>query len=277
MSPSQQPPPRSIPDWQLPPGVARGTWDYAHSPAIAHDYDSFHAGHPLLDLDQTIIEQHLPAPNDSSRLIDLGCGTGRNVIRLASLGWKVLAVDLSQSMLDVVADKIASLPHRERIETLHANMVQLDPVPDASADAILCMYSSFGMVRGASNRRRVLQHVHRILKPGGMFIVHVHNRGAWLRDPQGLRLTCSGWLRSWVSSWELGDRIYPYRGLPSMFLHIFSRREMVRELHAARLQVDRVHWLNRQSSGPLTHTWWMPHLRAGGFLFIARKGSREES
>jgi hypothetical protein len=45
--------------WQLPMGVSRGTWDYVTEPAIAKEYDRFHAGHPLLELDRKLIAEHL--------------------------------------------------------------------------------------------------------------------------------------------------------------------------------------------------------------------------
>ena len=50
---------QSRPAWQLPAGVSRGAWDYVTEPSIASDYDRFHAGHPLLDLDRELISKHL--------------------------------------------------------------------------------------------------------------------------------------------------------------------------------------------------------------------------
>jgi ubiquinone/menaquinone biosynthesis C-methylase UbiE len=264
-------PPRSLPDWQLPAGVARGTWDYLQSPSIASDYDEFHAGHPLLALDQQLIERHLPQAASEGCVVDLGCGTGRNLLRLASLGWSVLGVDLSQAMLEEVQRKCQNAPFRDRVQTLHANMVELQSIPSQSAEAVLCMYSSFGMVRGRAHRRQVLEHVVRILKPQGKFLVHVHNRGSWLRDPRGIRLTMHGWLRSLYTSWELGDRIYPYRGLPNMFLHVFSHRELKRDLRHAGLAIEQFYVLNRESSSLLPKPWYATHVRAGGFLAVSMK------
>ena len=31
-------------DWQLPPGVSRGLWDYLHDPSLARSYDEGLAG-----------------------------------------------------------------------------------------------------------------------------------------------------------------------------------------------------------------------------------------
>ncbi|HUP80246.1 MAG TPA: class I SAM-dependent methyltransferase, partial [Pirellula sp.] len=84
----------------------------------------------------------------------------------------------------------------------------------------------------------------------------------------GVRRTVKDWIRGKRDpTWELGDSIYGYRGLPSMFLHIFSERELRRDLKASGLVIERFYRLNRQSSEMLTGSWF-PHLRSGGFLVV---------
>ena len=106
--------------WQLPAGVSRGTWDYVTESAIAADYDRFHAGHPLLELDMRLIAEHLgplAIRSDGSRRIavDFGCGTGRNLVPLAEQGWRVVGVDLSLDMLGEYRTKAASLTQNEAV------------------------------------------------------------------------------------------------------------------------------------------------------------------
>ena len=72
-------------DWQLPPGVSRGLWDYLHDPAVARAYDEQLADTPLLVYDQDFVLEHCRAPG---RMIDLGCGTGRLSINLAQRGFQ---------------------------------------------------------------------------------------------------------------------------------------------------------------------------------------------
>jgi SAM-dependent methyltransferase len=274
--------PADRPEWQLPAGVSKGSWDYARTASIATDYDHFHAGHPILDLDDRIVRVHLQEQRDrvsgmtGERLvIDLGCGPGRHLFALAESGWRALGVDLSGEMLRQVHEKLKqhNQPEiAERVVTIQANMVELECIRSQSAHAMICLYSSFGMIRGRANRLRMLRHVERILHPDGLFIVHVHNRGAWLRDPGGMRRTFGGWLKARADrGWEFGDRVYPYRGLPNMFLHIFSRRELTGLIAQADLRIEKLYMLNAQSSGLLDRPWWLPHIRAGGFIAIARR------
>jgi len=263
---------RSRASWQLPSGVSRGTWDYVTEPSIATDYDRFHAGHPLLELDRQLIAKHLgqsaTRSDGSSRIaIDLGCGTGRNLIPLAAQGWRVIGVDLSIHMLREFKTKAELLGSAPPI-AIHANMAHLECFADGFADAILCMYSSLGMVQGRENRRTFMRHVRRMLAQNGTFIVHVHNRGSWLRDPGGVRKTMLDWFRAKRDpNWELGDSVYAYRGLPSMFLHLYSERELKQDLKASGMLVQHLYRLNRHSSDILTRTW-CPHLTSGGFLAV---------
>lgn len=275
------------PNWQLPKGVSRGTWDYVNDREIASDYNRFNANHPLLELDRSLIQRHLSDANllqtGSGRLaIDFGCGTGRNLIPLAEGGWNVIGFDLSQQMLiefqnHTRAFKSTSPDNHyhnnlsDRCVQIYANMVEADCIRDQSADAVLCMYSSFGMIQGRENRRHFLVNVNRILKHDGLFFVHVHNRGAWLRDPGGIPRTIRDWFKSrFDKNWELGDRIYPYRGLPSMFLHIYSERELISDLRSAGLKILKLYRLDRESK-MVANLKWFSHLRAGGFLAVCTR------
>jgi len=264
------------PSWQLPPGVPRGAWDYVHTDSIATQYDSFHAGHPLLEYDRRLVLE-LAARIRSTVgdrvpvALDLGCGTGRVMLPLAESSWRVVGLDLSQAMLTQVGTKVVGVGG-DRVARVRANLAQLNCLQDRSLDLAYCLYSSIGMVQGRVHRTEMLRHVARALRVGGELIVHVHNRGTWWRDPGGVSRAFSDWIRSWRDrSWEYGDRVYAYRGLPSMYLHIFTERELRGDLRQAGLEVVRWIRLDRNSAGPLVSSWYLPYFRAGGFIAVVRK------
>lgn len=272
---------RNRPAWQLPPGVSRGTWDYVQTESIATQYDTFHAGHPLLELDKGLVLQvaeglertHVSRGPDGLVALDLGCGTGRVMVPLSERGWRVLGVDLSRTMLQEVRGK--SLRGEGRFGGVRGNLAQLNFLQTGVIDLAYCLYSSYGMVQGKVHRVGMLHEVGRSLKGGGRLILHVHNRGMWWRDPGGVRHCLRDRWRSWRDDrWEYGDRVYAYRGLPSMYLHIFSERQLRRELGEGGFEVVRWIRLNRASSGELVGGGWFPHLRAGGFIAIAKKVSQ---
>lgn len=273
--PNATPPPRP-PDWRLPPGVAPGTWDYAHTPEIANSYDEFLRDTALTALDLRLIGELLPpaptatSPTGSSIVADLGCGTGRANPLLIAAGYRVLAIDLSQAMLRRLQAK--SEAERDRVLPLRANLVTLGCVADRSVTHAVCLFSTLGMIRSRRNRRTALQHVHRILPPGGRFIVHAHNRWISLREPGGpAHLARSWWTARRDRDADFGDRTYAYRGLPNMFLHSFSRRELWSDLRSVGFRIERTIPVTVRGDRELPAGWWFPGLRAGGFLVAAER------
>jgi SAM-dependent methyltransferase len=258
-----------------------------HEQSIATDYNQFHAGHPLLDLDRRIIAScalptNIPTAEDNRTpgvVIDLGCGTGRNLACFVEAGWQAMGVDLSRTMLQQASQQLRpSWEHRTDAKPpvlIQTNMAQLECFASDIADVMLCMYSSLGMVQGRVHRKSVMRSVHRILRCNGLFILHVHNRGTWWRDPGGLRRMMADWIRSRRDrSWEYGDRVYAYRGLPSMYLHIYSERELRDDLADSGFRIKQVFPLNRQSSDVLPNRRWSG-FRCGGWIVVCNKPAKQ--
>src|SRR5262245_15858152 len=173
---------RVPPAWRLPVGVNVSLWEYVHTPRLAAEEDAYFAGHPLFEADARILDERFVTPG---RLVDLGCGAGRHAIRFASRGFHVVAVDLSNSMLQTVRRK--SGHQGVDLLTIQSNLCRLGCLSDRSFDFALSMFSTLGMIRGTDARRRALGEAFRVLRPGGRFAIHVHNLWLNLRDPQGRR------------------------------------------------------------------------------------------
>jgi SAM-dependent methyltransferase len=259
-------PPRRPADWQLPPGVNRGLWDYLHDPCIARGCDAGLAGTPLFEVDQRFVDRHCPP---GGRLLDLGCGTGRLSIAFAARGHRVVGVDLSPFMLEVARDKAAAAG--VAVGLLRANLVDLGCLAPESFDCAACLFSTLGMVLGAAQRRRVVAHAFRLLRPGGRFVLHVHNRWFNARDPAGRRWLLRDLLRTWTGG-EGGDRVMPvHQGIAGLTLHLFTRREVVRLVRGAGFRPIKVRPVGLGPDGRLSHPWWFGRLRAYGFLLAAEK------
>lgn len=257
-------PPPPKPAWQLPRGVTRGLWNYAHSESVARDYDDYFAGNRLFEFDEEMLTRSFPRPGI---VVDLGCGSGRALVPLARRGFHGIAVDLSLEMLLVVGEKAdeEALP----IDRLRANLVELDCLADGVADYAMCLFSTLGMIRGRANRATALRHVRRILKPSGVFVIHVHNFWYNLYDPGGPWWVIASVLRSlFARDFEAGDKFFDYRGVPKMFLHVFRRREILRDLRSAGFHIREVIRLDPRRHRALSRPWLFGDLRANGWIIV---------
>ena len=255
---------RHVPQWQLPAGVSRGTWDYAHAAHIADEYDAYFSENRLFVFDEQVLARHFAPPGT---VADLGCGSGRALVPLARRGLSGLAIDLSDDMLRVVQAK-AEAEHLD-ITCVKANLVELDAVEDDSVEYAMCMFSTLGMVQGSENRNRVLAGARRIIKPGGKFVLHIHNWWYNLYDGGGPWWLIGNALRSTFSrKLERGDKFFEYRGIPNMYLHVFTRREIRRALRRAGFRI--VEWipLDPTRHRELRRKWFAESLRANGWIIV---------
>ena len=211
-----------IPDWQLPPGVDRGLWDYLHAADMVAGYDEQMTSSHLARIDVAYCDEVFRAPG---QLLDLGCGTGRLCAHFAAKGFECVGVDLSEEML---AKAHQNAPTATFVK---ANLVELSELPERAFDYAACLFSTLGMVRGAENRAKVLANALRVLKPSGRFVLHVHNR--FFRG-LGWKRVAAQRLKTLFGSASAGDiaMAQAYAGAP-LTLHHFTRREVVGSLEAA--------------------------------------------
>lgn len=124
--------------------------------AWAGDYDRFRPGYPDELFDTVVARLTLPR---IPHVVDLGAGTGRASLAMASRGWRVTAVEPGRSMLDVLRGRAAN--EGLLISTVQASAEEtgLDPT---SADLVTAAQAFHWF-----DQQRALSEVARILKPGG--------------------------------------------------------------------------------------------------------------
>lgn len=212
---------RTVPDWQLPAGVDRGLWDYLHSAEMVNGYDRQIDQSALATADLRFCERHFPTPG---RLIDLGCGTGRLARQLVPLGFSYIGVDLSEEMLATARAHWRDSQFADRVEFVQGNIVDLADIDDNSFDYAACLFSTLGMLRGHSHRQTSLSSAYRVLKPGGLLILHAHNR--WFAG-LGFKRLVQEFARTISFRPTAGDWTMPQAyGGAELTLHHFRRQEL---------------------------------------------------
>lgn len=120
------------------------------------------------------------APSD--RVVDLGAGTGFLTLPLAAASGSVLAVDVSQRMLDRLALAAAAQGSpAARVRVLRADLASFD-LPPASVDVVVSCYALHHLSH--KDKRRLLERAAAWLRPGGRLVVAdmMFGRGTTRRD-----------------------------------------------------------------------------------------------
>ncbi|KAF3909356.1 hypothetical protein AA313_de0200356 [Arthrobotrys entomopaga] len=156
--------------------------------ATVYDTD----GNVLQQLDDIYVDTYLPPLISASSstgvppvVAELGCGTGRNTIKLARLGAKVLAVDNSKGMLEKLEEKLRKTGFESQVrvytQDLSQNPHDLEGKPSKFKEVIGREHS--GGVDGVLSTL-VIEHLDidvfftvakSILKPEGwIFLTNMH-------------------------------------------------------------------------------------------------------
>ena len=241
---------------------------YVTTPSVAFEYDRYFKDIRLFEFDTRLLDIYI---KEKKPLIDLGCGTGRHLVHFAKRGFPAFGVDLSEYMLRRCAEKLEKEKFVPRI--VRGNLLEL-PFKDNSFSYGLCMFSTIGLIAGKKNRAAFLKEACRILQPGGLFFVHVHNRLFNVFDSWGRRWLLKTYLPNPFTEAEIGDKIFDYyRGIRDMYLHVFSLGEIKRALRRARFKVEKVHFINEPRDAELQGRFFKSW-RSNGFVIAAKKRNR---
>lgn len=99
------------------------------------------------------------------RVLDAGCGTGHTALAFATKVAEVIAIDLTQGMLDQ-GEQLADDRGLTNVEFRLGDVEKL-PFAAAHFDTVVSRYSAHHWPHPAA----ALQEFHRVLKPGGYFIL----------------------------------------------------------------------------------------------------------
>ncbi len=124
------------------------------------DYDSWHEEEPgrTLDLIETDCLMSLLFPIGGKDVLDVGCGTGNFVGKLARLGYHVVGLEPDRSMRDRALKK--------GLRCVEGRAEEI-PFPDGSFDAIL----SVTALEFFEDKEKAFSEMFRVLREGGKIVL----------------------------------------------------------------------------------------------------------
>lgn len=120
----------------------------------------------------TLLNQIKATPDKS--ILDAGCGPGIHSARIASLGYRVHAIDISEPALERGRRLASDLGIRDRISFQQADLTEI-PFADEAFQTIFC----WGVLIHIPAADRALRELARVLKPGGRLALFITNDQAF--------------------------------------------------------------------------------------------------
>lgn len=197
------------------------------------------------------------------KVFDAMMGRGRHALRYAQRGCAVWGNDLNPHMVKHARKAAEHLGVKAKLTVLDAT--NLKSVRSGQFDAVIAMYSALGTIPGKDGRQKAMREFARVCKPGGIVIIHAHNRLDTFLKPGFWDWIVEGW----IGRHAPGDMVTSYNGLDDMYNHFYTPHEFRRSFRKAGLQVIEEAYMHyptrRWLKGPFAK------LKADGFIFVGRK------
>ncbi len=107
------------------------------------------------------------AAHRPGRAIDIGCGTGTNVVTLAKAGWRVTGVDFAPHAIKLARQRIARAGVQADLSVKDATKLQGIDGPFDFAFDLGCFHTI-----PPDQRSKYLEQLDRILAPGGFWLMY---------------------------------------------------------------------------------------------------------
>lgn len=141
------------------------------------------------------------------RVLEVGCGTGCDLLQFAKHGADAVGIDITPEHLRLARERVGNLA-----QVSHGDGTKV-PFDDASFDYVY----SHGVLHHLDEPRRMVEEIFRVLRPGGRFNVHVYAR--WSYWPALLFLKHGRNWKLWIenSREPVHIELYDAHGLRRLF------------------------------------------------------------
>ena len=124
---------------------------------------------PNLKIWENKVTGYFPA---GAKILDIGCGLGREAFVLSDMGYDVTGVDISKEVIAQVKKLAADKGYDFPFYDYDGKSL---PFPDGSFDVVLIWAQTFGLLYGDKYKQDCLAEWKRVLKEGGLVSFSAHD------------------------------------------------------------------------------------------------------
>ncbi len=136
---------------------------------IHHRWESVYRGNPVQDkFNNQLLDRLMGCLNlrPGALVLDAGCGTGDHAVRFARRGYQCVGVDISETVLKEAEKNILRKGLNSKISLVCQALEDLS-LADDKFDVVHCR----GVLMHIPHWERALEHLCRVLKPGGRIVI----------------------------------------------------------------------------------------------------------
>ena len=165
---------------------------------------SYYTQAPLRNVEKKLLAS-IPK---QSKILDVGCGSGRFTIGAAQMGHNVTGIDITPAAIAAATEKAEKLS-LSNVNFLVEDMTEI-PFEDNKFDYVFCPRFSINAVATFEKRRKAVSEMIRVVKPGGTVYLESFNKLYLGRGPiLPLKNLFSDLLRQLLIFWcRVTDREY---------------------------------------------------------------------
>ena len=124
---------------------------------------------PNLKIWENKVTGYFPA---GAKILDIGCGLGREAFALSDMGYDVTGVDISKEVITQVKKLAADKGYDILFYDYDGKSL---PFPDESFDVVLIWAQTFGLLYGDEYKQDCLAEWKRVVKSGGLVSFSAHD------------------------------------------------------------------------------------------------------
>lgn len=138
---------------------------------------SYYTQAPLRQVEKKI----LTSINKGSKILDVGCGSGRFSIKAAQMGYNITGLDITSEAITAASNKAKNLK-LDNVHFLVGDMTYM-PFSDNEFDYVFCPRFSINAVATFQKRQKAISEMVRVVKPEGIVYIESFNKLYMGRGP----------------------------------------------------------------------------------------------